>query len=92
MMITDRWAYELIRAEDAGRKYDVGDVLTEQDGREESAKAQATLRGGDIMLCGRVGGDYTTTRIPWTYVSEEIIQAAQRLRPSCDARAEGGAA
>jgi hypothetical protein len=80
MTVDQRWAWELIRAEDAGRTYNVGDVLTEQDGRENVVKAQAALVGGDVMLRGQVGGNYATMRVPWTYVTDEIVAEAQRLR------------
>lgn len=85
MDVTTKWAYDLAAAEIAtGRRYEVGVRLTEYDGREQALAARERLTPCKSMLRGEVGGDYTTIRVAWTYVTDEMRAIADRIRPEIE--------
>ena len=79
MTIEQHWADRLALAEDlTGRRYEVGEKITEYDGRESTLRLLCSASGGSAMAAGDRGGDHTTVRVPWTYVTDQIRALADK--------------
>lgn len=77
MDVTEYWATVLVDTEErTGKRYKVGEKLTEFDGREKTAD----MTGGEHgrVLRGEKVDNPRMFQIPWTYVTEEIRELADR--------------